>query len=344
MAGAAAKPRAAALVLGGAAVKGAFEAGALEVIASRGIAVRRIVVASSGAFNGVAFAAGVRAKNEVEAARELARAWEEDGGLCRVVHPSLRLLWRGRGISDQKKLLALLRRHVRPNRLAEPAPIELHLVLALLRGREGRIDDEAATTYREIVSFPGASFDTEEALERVFVATTASAALPVLFAPVDVPGVGTCVDGGVLNNTPIVVALGADPAELDAVLVVTATPAALAPPPQQYRGLRLLAHELDMVFAEWIYQDLRRANLQNEGLGRLDALAARKGWGPAEVEEIKAALGLEGARRVPVVSIRPVEVLPGTMFSGFVNRAERIAYVRIGRERATQALDAIGWR
>jgi hypothetical protein len=194
------------------------------------------------------------------------------------------------------------------------------------------------------VSFSDASFDSQDGLERVFVATAASAAMPVLFTPVEVPGLGPCIDGGLLNNTPILAAFGPDPDEdLDAVLVVSPTPAHLAPPPQQHRGLRLLAHELDMVFAELIYQDLRRAHRVNEGLSRLDALAARKGWSPAEVEEIKGALGLEGARRVPVVSIRPVEGLPGTIFSGFVNRAERRALVRMGRERAAQALDAIGW-
>jgi predicted acylesterase/phospholipase RssA len=302
------------------------------------------VVASSGALNGIAYAAGVRARREAAAARELVRAWEEDATLCGALHPSLRALWTRRGISDQRKILALLRRYVRPNTLADPAPIELLIVLAVLHGRQGRVDGERATTYRETVSFSDAAFDTQEALERVFVATAASTAMPVLFAPVEVPGLGPCIDGGLLNNTPILAAIGLDPDDdLEAVLVVTPTPAHLAPPPEEHRGLRLLAHELDMVFAESIYQDLRRANRRAEGLLRLDALAARKGWSPAEVEEIKGALDLEGAHRVPIVSIRPMESLPGTLFSGFVDRAQRLATVQIGRERAAQALDAMGW-
>jgi NTE family protein len=337
--------RTAALVLAGAVVKGAFEAGALEVIASRGITVRRIVAASSGALNGTAYAAGVRARREVTAARDLVRVWEEDASLCGTLHPNLRAMLGRRGISDQRKLLALLRRHVLPNRSSDPAPIELLVMLATLHGRQGHVDGEPATTYSEIQSFSGAAFDTAEALERVFVAATASAALPLLFAPVEVPGVGACTDGGLVNHTPILAAFGSDADEqLDAILVVTPTPTLFKPPPERYRGLRLLAHQLDMVFAEWLYQDLRRAIRLNEGLARLDALAARRGWSPAHVAEIKAALDLDRDRAVPIVSIRPMEALPGTLFSGFTDPAVRRAYVQIGRARAAQALDALGWR
>jgi NTE family protein len=341
----AASSRTAALVLAGAVVRGAFEAGALEVIASRKIVVRRIVAASSGALNGAAYAAGVRARREAEAARDLVRVWEEDASLCGALHPSLGAMLEGQGISDQSKLLALLRRYVLPSTSPDPAPIELHVMLATLRGRQGRVDGEPATTYSEILSFPGASFDAQEALERVFVAATASAALPLLFAPVEVPGVGPCTDGGLVNNTPILAAFGPDAdEELDAILVVTPTPTLLTAPPQRYRGVQLLAHQLDMVFAEWLYQDLRRATRLSEGLSRLDALAARRGWGPDQVGEIKAALDLDRARNVPIVSIRPLERLPGTLFSGFTDPAVRRSYVQIGRERAARVLDEIGWR
>src|SRR6185312_8365862 len=107
--------------------------------------------------------------------------------------------------------------HVEPCTLPEPAPVELHVVVATLRGRLGHIDGEPATRYSELLSFPGEDFDTPAALERIFVAATASAALPVLFAPVDLPGVGLCSDGGLVNNTPILAACGTDPEEaLDA--------------------------------------------------------------------------------------------------------------------------------
>src|SRR5580692_1758806 len=105
--GEAAGSRTAAVVLGGAAVKGAFEAAALAVIAARGITVRRIVAASSGTLNAAAFASGVRGRREIEASRELVEIWEHDASLCDAIHPNLCAILKGRGISDQKKLLAM---------------------------------------------------------------------------------------------------------------------------------------------------------------------------------------------------------------------------------------------
>src|SRR5436190_1517846 len=49
-----------ALVLSGSVAKGAFQAGVLEVLAGAGLPIARIVAASAGSMNGVAFAAGVR--------------------------------------------------------------------------------------------------------------------------------------------------------------------------------------------------------------------------------------------------------------------------------------------
>ncbi|MFT3771911.1 MAG: patatin-like phospholipase family protein [Minicystis sp.] len=338
-------PRNVALVLAGAVTKGAFEAGAIEVIASRNIGVRRIVAASSGALNGTAFAAAVRARREIAAARELVEVWEREADLAGAIHPSLRALLGRRGISDQKKLLALLRRHVKPAHIADPAPIDLRIMVAPLRGGAGRVDGEPATTYSHIVPFEGSDFDDAERLDRVFVAATASAALPVLFAPVDVPDLGLCTDGGLVNNTPLLAAFGEDRgASLDAILVVAPTPALIEAPVDDYRGLELLAHQIDMVYAEWLYQDLRRAVRQNEGLSRLDALAARRGWTPPQVEEIKASLGLEQARYMPIVSIRPSTRLPGDIFSGFTDPAVRHTYVELGRARAVEVLDHMGWR
>jgi hypothetical protein len=62
------------------------------------------------------------------------------------------------------------------------------------------------------------------------------------------------------------------------------------------------------------------------------------------VDEIKAALNFEHVRAMPIVSIRPLEALPGTLLSGFTDPAVRRAYIQIGRARAAQVLDAIGWR
>ncbi len=334
-----------AIVLAGAVTKGAFEAGVLQVLAQRGITVTRIVAASSGALNGVAYAAGVRARRERAAAAELVTLWQERGGWRDVLHFSLCDALALRGLSDQKKLLALLRDHVPPSTSRDPAPIELHLITAPLRGCESSAMGEPATTYTRVVSFGGAWFDEQEALDRVHVAATASAALPGLFAPVDLPGLGPCVDGGLVANTAIRYAYGDDEgASIDAILVIAATPAFLGQPRREYRGCVLLAHVVDMLFSEWLYQDLRRSRLINARLDGIVELAKQKGWSAAQTEEIRAALGWERRKVVPVLSIRPVTPLPGTLLSGFVDGSVRRSYVAVGAARATDVLDRVGWR
>lgn len=333
-----------ALVLGGAAVKGAFEAGALEVITARGIGVRRIVAASSGALNGTAYAAGVRARREADAARDLVDVWVREANLRGTLHPSLRAILGGRGISDQRKLLSMLRGYVKPSTIVEPAPIDLHIVVAPLCGVQSHVDGEPATTYSRILSFTGPYFDDPGALEHVFLAATASAALPVLYAPVDVPGVGPCSDGGLVNDTPILPVFGPDQApEVDAVLVVTPTPALVSPPGPDHRGVRLVMHQMDMIFAEWQFQELRRAVQQSASLGRIDRLAAQHRWSAQQVEEVKAAAGLDGVPNIPIISIRPSTPLPGNILSGLFSSDLRRRYVDVGRERAARVLDELGW-
>jgi NTE family protein len=341
-----ARPGAVAVVLAGAVTKGAFEAGVLHVVAERGIAVRRIVAASSGALNGTAYAAGVRARRERAAARELMEVWEEHAGLCDVLHVNLRDALAGRGLSDQERLYGLLHDNVPPSSIADPAPIDLYMITAPLGGTETTTaHGEPATTYTRVLHFGGESFDGPERLAEVFTAATASAALPLLFAPVDLPGLGPCVDGGLVANTPIRYAFGDDGgASIDAIFVVAATPAFLGADRRSYAGGDLAAHVIDMVFSEWLVQDLRRSHVVNRRLAGLAALAARKGWSAAELAEILAALGWERRRAMPIVSIRPPLPLPGTVLSGLTDASLRRAYVRAGVDRARAVLDALGWR
>jgi NTE family protein len=338
------RTRTVALVLAGAITKGAFEAGVLNVIAERRMVVRRIVATSSGALNAAAFAAGVRARREAAAARELVDAWNSRGGICNLIHPSLRGILSGRGFSDQKALLKLLRRYVRPNTRSDPAPIELQFIMAPLGGITGRIVNEPSTTYMKIFCYGGEYFDSRESLEYVYRAATASAALPLLYTPVEMPEVGPCIDGGLVNNTPIGSALHDSlGTSLDAVLVVTPTPALLTMKHEVFRGPALVAHVIDMIFGEWLYQDLRRSFWMHEALHRVDELGQRKGWGPERIEEVKSALGWEGVRPIPIVPIRPVSPLPGTLFSGFTSASIRRRWIEIGMQRAREVLDRRGW-
>jgi predicted acylesterase/phospholipase RssA len=338
------RPKAVALILTGAVTRGAFEAGVLKVLADRGIVVRQILAASSGALNGTAYAAGVRARREAVLANRLVELWLDSGDLCSVLNVRLDALLRGRGVSDQKKLLALLRRHVTPCLIPVPQPIGLHVLVAPLRGVETAVGPSPATTYASAVSFENEDFDTRDGLEEVFTAVTASAAFPGLFTPVDVPGLGPCVDGGLVNGTPLrdVRSFALRPM-VDTLLMVAATPALANGPQRDYAGLGLLGHIIDMLFTERAHQDMREVYWTNTALLGLEDLARQRGWGAAEITDIKAAMGLEDRRVLEFVTIRPLVPLPDGIFSGFVSAESRRRYVQIGMERATEVLDELGW-
>lgn len=334
-----------AIVLAGAATKGGFEAGALRVIAERGIGMRRFVAASSGALNATGMAAAVRARREKVAAGELVRLWEERASLKDVLSPSLRGILTGRGISDSKKLYALLRDNIPPSRIEDPAPVDLHLIVAPLHGTRAATDGEPAVSFTRVLSFAGTSFDTSERLAEVIHAATASAALPILFEPVELPGLGACVDGGIVANTPIRWAFGDDAgASLDAIVVIAPTPSLLGPHPGPFRWLHLGGHIIDMLFSEWMFEDLRESRRHEESREGLAALAAREGWSPDELARVQEALDWVPRRPIPILSIRPVVPLRGSLLSGFKSRAIRREYIDAGIRRAEEILDAAGWR
>lgn len=332
------------LVLAGAVTRGAFEAGALKVLAERGVPVRRIVAASSGALNGTVYASAIHARREARATQELLDLWRDRGGVCDVIHPSLRDIVRGRGISDSTKILALLRRAVRPTRSPDPAPVDLHIVVAALDGVMGRIGSEPATTYTAKLDFSGSHFESEEQLEEVFTAAVASSAFPGLYAPVDVPGIGPCVDGGIETSTPLRFACDdADGVPVDACVIIVPTPILNPRSTRSYGGRRLLAHVTDMLFDERLYQDLRAMAAGNEARRRLEALAEVRRWSPEEMHLAEGALGWAARPIIPVVPIRPIAPLPGDAFSGFFDRRARERYIEAGVERANRTLDELGW-
>ncbi len=336
--------RTVAVILAGAVARGAFEAGVLKVLADSGVRVVRIVAVSSGAVNGAYFAAAVRARRPSEGAQELMALWREHAGWCDVIHCKPAHLIERRGFSDTTKLRALLRANIPPVRVADPAPINLRIIVSPIEGVPGSIHDRPATSYEHMLEFDGVDFDDAAGLERVFTATVASASLPLLFTPTHVPGLGDCVDGGAVNNNPIAYALdGAIGQEIDAVVVVTPSLAqrpALAPAP---RGFALIGQLIEMLFNERLYRDLRRNAKRNAALMRLDALSPDT-LDPRQLAAVKQALGWERARIVEVIPIRPIAPLPGTALSAFFRAHERDADIEIGMQRAEAVLRERGWR
>lgn len=333
------------IVLSGSLTKGGFDAGVFRSLAERNIKVVRIVAVSSGALNGTAYAAGVRSRQEKTMAEDLVTAWQDKAGWRDIFHVSLPGILRREGFLDHKKLRALLRSSIKPSAIADPAPIELIMVVAPLFGAPGCIGNERATTYTKVLSFGSESFDRQDRLEEVFTAAIASASFPGIFIPTNVPGVGPCTDGGLVDSTPIRYACrGEVGSSVDAILVIAFTPADNPDHHRVLRGRRFLSHMINMLFSERLYHDLREIVARNTVLAKLDMLARQWQWTAEEVSALKDALGFEHKRVIPTISIRPLAPLPGDPFSGFFSAADRRRYVEAGTARASQVLDQLGWR
>src|SRR5262249_55335863 len=132
------KPRTVALVLAGAVAKGAFEAGAVGGLARGHMRVGRAVPGSSGAVHArrhagaVGGGGGGRAGPAGPAGSGGERA---RGGEFPPVDG--RALVNGRGVSDPPHIVAIRRDGTPPVRVADPADIDLRIVLAATAGMPG---------------------------------------------------------------------------------------------------------------------------------------------------------------------------------------------------------------
>ena len=332
-------PKRISLILAGAVAKGAFEAGVVQQLVRSNCRIARIVATSSGALNGTLLASGVRAGRVAAAADRLVELWTDHAEWNQIFHLSVADLFRGEGVFDDRKVQRLLRDNVKP--VQNPGDdIELRLVTAPLHGAAGSIDGAPATTFESVIDFTGNAFDSQSGLEPVFVAASASAALPVAFVPVDVPGLGPCVDGGTVNNTPIKWALeGPVGHRVDAVVVVTTTVQTLRPMTGEVRGTRLVSRLAELLINERLYRDLRQGERVNDQLHALAALRSELGDGA--IDKVLAALSWQDRREIEIVTIRPQAELEGSAFSGFFNRALREQYIAAGRAQADRVL--AGW-
>ncbi len=334
-----------ALVLAGGVAKGAFSAGALSVLsdpetkARLGLDFSRIVGASSGALNGVFYAAAIRSGSEAFAGQRLAQLWLDEATLGGAFALSLRDLFGGVGLSSDRKVLALLRQHIRPS-VGPLRPIELRLVVTNADGEPVTMEDGGvATTFEHVVDLAGPDFDTSQALERVFAAAAASAALPGAYAPVPIDLGGRTVrglDGGLVDDTPLGHALAGAP-EITRVFVLVPSPRVRVEPADLH-GLALASHVFDILVDERLLRDLRDVERVNRVLARLPSLVAD----PGERAALLEALGWTERRIVEVVEIRPEAELPGDGFSGFTSLSLRQQYVQAGSEATRRVIAALG--
>jgi predicted acylesterase/phospholipase RssA len=206
-------------------------------------------------------------------------------------------------------------------------PVRLRIVVAALRGIVRPIDERPATTFEGVLTFADGDFDTDDARERIYSAAAASAAFPLLFHPVDVPGVGPCYDGGAVNNTPIQLATQDG---LDKVVVISPYPAVFRATPE-LRGVELVSRLIDILIQERVYRDLKMAHGINDEIARLRALVAE---GTLDAGQLAAVLRALDAKPIEIVTVRPEAELPGNAFAGFLRRDLREEYIAAGQAAA----------
>ncbi|HEX8953904.1 MAG TPA: patatin-like phospholipase family protein [Polyangia bacterium] len=320
-----------AVVLAGGVAKGAFEAGALDVLIERGVRMSQVVGTSSGSLNATLLAAGIRAGRERDATQRLMSLWRDDASWMRVFHFSLRDVVARTGISDSSEILTLLRREIPLMATAALHPVRLRIVVAALRGVAGSIGGGPATTFEGVLGFSDGDFDADGDRERIYQAAAASSAFPLLFHPVDVAPLGPCYDGGAVNNTPIQLAAAEG---LDEVILISPYPAVFSSMPA-LEGVELVSPLVDILIHERVYRDLKAADAANVTIERLQALAAAGTLGPEQLDAVLATLKLRPLR---IVAIRPPIELEGNSFTGFLHKRLREDYIAAGRAAALAAL------
>lgn len=318
-----------ALVLAGGAAKGAFEVGALAALVERGITFGTIIGASAGALNAAYFAAGVRAGREREAVREMIDFWIERARWRTFLDISSRALAAGRGLSGSARIEQVLRERLTTlATLPAHNGVQLRLVASTLSAGRRR---DGAMSYEHVFSFTEADFANR--LDEIARAAIASSAFPGLFAPVHVPSVGACVDGGLVANTPLAEAVAAG--DVDEVYVLTPWSPADGDA-DRLGGLSLISRWIEILVSERFNREIahaERAHAQRQVLAEehdRGALSDHQHW------ELQRRLGLRHAARV--VLIRPKDALAGDLLSAFGDQQLRAEYVARGRDAAERAL------
>lgn len=322
-------------MLAGAGAKGAFEAGCLDVLARAGIGVSSVVGSSAGALNAAYYAAAIRADKEKDAASHLVDFWIEEAQWRNFIQPSIRPIIARRGFSGTTKLERLVRARLGTFVPGARREVELRIVATALAGLQSWTPKLNIETSHEYVHrFGGSDFDDAARLDEIAHLAVASAAVPGLFAPVSVPNVGDCVDGGVVNLAPLRLALE-DPT-VDRIFVVVPWPSETDA--TDLHGARLAMHLVDILVGERLHRDLEAVDEVNRRLAALERLAAANEWSEFQFRQFKEAVGLHCARPISIVPMRPDVPLAGNPFTALRSKGLRRLYVRYGRTAAERAL------
>jgi predicted acylesterase/phospholipase RssA len=325
-----------ALVLPGAVARGSFEAGVIKALVEFDVHIDRIVATSSGALNGLAYAAAIRAGRENEMVGELTASWIVNGEWHRSMIFDFWNFIRGRGISGPDRLLTMMRNLVKPCPASNVRrDVELTIVVSPLHGIITTVGGKKATTYEKDLKFSGQDFDSRESLEKVFKAVSAACAFPGLFTPVELEGLGPCIDGGAVNNAPIGCALEEN--DVNRVIIAVPFPAVMEPA-KSLRGLDLLNHLVEILINERLFRDLTLSDKINQDMDKLTALVEKGLLTPEQLELVTSALQV---RKVELTQIRPEKVLRQSAFSGFFKKNDRLQLIEEGYRAASTLLNII---
>ena len=321
-----------AIVFAGGGAKGAFEAGAVGVMAERGITFDLVVGASAGALNAAYYAAAIRAGRECSAVKEMIDFWIEQGRWRTFLDVDMREIFGGRGLSLSHRLERVLLSRMRSLvSLAAQKDVRLRMITTVLRSSTAAND---AGTSEHVFSF--ASDDFAHRPEKIAEAAVASAAFPGLMSPVHVPCVGDCVDGGMVANTPLAEALSNQ--DLDEVYVVQ--PWGTESRHEHFSGLSLVSRWIEILLDERFNRELVLANRREEQRRALAELRDSGELTSRHHDVVQQALDLP-TKPVSVILIRPEGVLPGNILSAFGDRNLRVEYITRGRAAAESALQAV---
>jgi len=319
----------------GAAVKGAFTAGALTVLsdpavrATLKLQVRRVYGASSGALNAAFYAAMLRVGEHDSIGDHLARVWIDDVTLFNAFSVSWRGIFGLRGLFDTRSVIALMRKRLK----AKPGSERVKLGIVVTNAQGRFLGEPPHTSYEQILTFSDDDFDTETSLDRVRHAAAASASIPGLFVPMRLNVNGQsfeAVDGGVVDDTPLSSAIAN--AGLKRVFVITPDPSDA--PAIVLRGPTFVSQVLDILIQQRLVRDLRTVRQRNQTLDRLTEILTDD----AELARVLDAIGWRDHRPIEIVEIRPETPLPGQPFSGLLSKSLRQQYVNAGIDAARRVV------
>jgi NTE family protein len=314
-----------AIVLSGGGAKGAFQLGALDyLIRDHGVDPEVFVGVSTGNLNAAMLAQGAGRQGLLDRLTELKAVWfgiqSNDDVYYTRFGGVVGLLFKADSVYTNKPLWTKIRDHVDPEQLAVSGRVLRVGVVELMSGRYSTVDGSALSILEMI---------------------RASAAIPVLFNPVDV-GRGRYVDGGVRDITPMSAAFDAlaeiaddDDHEPDTIYVILASPLEARKITRQDEldsGIEIFRRSIDLLTNEVYSNDLKLAATINEGVRyheRLRVAADAAGF------EVPDGFPFEGYRAANLVLVVPDKEHMGSL--EFNRTKIRRAY-RDGRAKAEHAV------